>query len=607
MADDVELEHAIGYSGEYSRALWLHPSGQHAFYITGACVVVTELSSHSQTFMRGHDDFVTCLALSPSGRLIASGQRGYNADVIVWDFENGGRILFRFGEHDHEVSVLDFSHDSRLLLSAGNATDGKLFIWDMFTGCIVTSLPLTPRPTLALRFGGFRKDIKGRPIDRYQFCSAGEKVAVVWSLNPFTGELENEALNLGPTVRTFTCAAFSSDERYLYLGTSSGDFLVVLVKNLHVICTQPACSQGVASLHAFSPDQVFVGGGDGSLSLWQISTRALEVNRIQLVGALKSISGGERGLLLGSQQGYHFWVNIANMSSVTISENHTRPVTHVAFPRGVSDKFATSSEDGTIRIWNGSDYGVISRCVAANAGAPLVFVLTLEVVISGWQDGRLRTFRADNGQALWFIDNAHRGGVTAMDLSQNQRFIVTGGHEGEVRVWEVRSKEMVSTLKEHTQRVTQIALLPDDSHVISVSRDKSMLTWSLRSDKRVSAHTQRTGGMHSLSLASASRVLTAGQERKLTMWDLNQTSPLTSADTRDDEYFTIAVSHNQQFVATGGERMKLQVWDLSSMRIIAECTGHSGPISRVAWSYDDRQIVSVGQDNCIFVWNVYLS
>mmetsp|Transcript_9656 Transcript_9656/g.18846 ORF Transcript_9656/g.18846 Transcript_9656/m.18846 type:complete len:608 (-) Transcript_9656:5793-7616(-) len=607
MADDVELEHAIGFSGAYSRALWLHPDGQHCIYITGACIVVTELQSHTQSFMRGHDDFVTCLALSPSGRLIATGQRGYNSDVIVWDFD-GRRILFRLGEHDHEVSVLDFSHDSRLLLSAGNSTDGKLFIWDMFTGYIVASLPQTPRPTLALRFGGFRKDVKGRPIDRYQFCSAGERQVVMWSLNPFTGELENEALKLGPTVRTFTCAAFSPDERYLFLGTTSGDFLVVLVKNMHIIATQPACAQGVSSLFPTTPTQFFVGGGDGSLSLWQLNeSRILEVNRIQLRGALKSISGSSAGLLVGSDNGYHFWITLPAMTASTISENHTQPMTHVAFPRGVSDKFATSSEDGTIRIWDGSDYSVISRCSASQAGAPLVFVLTLEVVFSGWQDGRLRTFRADNGQCLWTIDNAHHGGVTAMDLSRNQRFIVTGGEGGEVRVWEVRSKEMVSTLKEHKARVTQLSLLGDDSHAVSVSRDKSMLTWSLRSDKRVSAHTQRIGGIHTLALAGGNRVLTAGQERKLTLWDLNQASPLTSADVQNDEYFTCAVSHNEQFVATGGEQMKLRIWDLASMRVVSECTGHSGPISRVAWSYDDRQVISVGQDNCIFVWNVYLS
>ncbi|KAJ1484619.1 hypothetical protein T484DRAFT_1621453, partial [Baffinella frigidus] len=50
----------------------------------------------SQVFLRGHDDLINALALSKSGRYIASGQArvGDNADVIVWDFE-AKRLLYR--------------------------------------------------------------------------------------------------------------------------------------------------------------------------------------------------------------------------------------------------------------------------------------------------------------------------------------------------------------------------------------------------------------------------------------------------------------------------------------------------------------------------------
>jgi WD40 repeat protein len=39
-------------------------------------------------FLRGHDSDLTCIELSPSGRLVASGQNGYNSDCVVWDFDS---------------------------------------------------------------------------------------------------------------------------------------------------------------------------------------------------------------------------------------------------------------------------------------------------------------------------------------------------------------------------------------------------------------------------------------------------------------------------------------------------------------------------------------
>jgi len=50
----------------------------------------------------------------------------------------------------------------------------------------------------------------------------------------------------------------------------------------------------------------------------------------------------------------------------------------------------------------------------------------------------VRAFDADTCGALWYIPNAHKGGVTAIALSHNGRFIVTGGAEGDVRLWELR-------------------------------------------------------------------------------------------------------------------------------------------------------------------------
>jgi hypothetical protein len=70
---------------------------------------------------------------------------------------------------------------------------------------------------------------------------------------------------------------------------------------------------------------------------------------------------------------------------------------------------------------------------------------------------------------------------------------------------------MVTNLKEHSSLLTQIALMDDDIHLISVSRDKSMLTWDLKTDKRISAHPQRIGGINTIGLAfDKSLVVTAG-------------------------------------------------------------------------------------------------
>lgn len=47
------------------------------------------------------------------------------------------------------------------------------------------------------------------------------------------------------------------------------------------------------------------------------------------------------------------------------------------------------------------------------------------------------------------------------------------------------STEKVSHLKQHGQRVTSLALFSDDVHALSVSRDRSLICWDLRSESQV--------------------------------------------------------------------------------------------------------------------------
>jgi WD40 repeat protein len=70
----LELEHAIGYSGKIVQSVYLHPNGKDFIYIAGGCIVICDLNDpHQQTFLRGHDNQITCLALSNTGNLLASG------------------------------------------------------------------------------------------------------------------------------------------------------------------------------------------------------------------------------------------------------------------------------------------------------------------------------------------------------------------------------------------------------------------------------------------------------------------------------------------------------------------------------------------------------
>ena len=115
------------------------------------------------------------------------------------------------------------------------------------------------------------------------------------------------------------------------------------------------------------------------------------------------------------------------------------------------------------------------------------------------------------------------------------------------------------------------------------------------------------GGINAVCLSKDQlQVLTVGQEKKITYWDLRETNPVQQvAKAHEGEATCIAVSRNGDFFATGGTDQGVMVWDYATGGHLATGGGHSGTVNSLQFSPDDRQLVSVGNDGCVFVWNVY--
>lgn len=66
---------SITHAGKVPNGLKWHPDGNHIVYPLGSTVVIKNLSDGKQSFLTGHTDLVTTVALSKCGKYIASGQK----------------------------------------------------------------------------------------------------------------------------------------------------------------------------------------------------------------------------------------------------------------------------------------------------------------------------------------------------------------------------------------------------------------------------------------------------------------------------------------------------------------------------------------------------
>jgi len=66
-----------------------------------------------------------------------------------------------------------------------------------------------------------------------------------------------------------------------------------------------------------------------------------------------------------------------------------------------------------------------------------------------------------------------------------------------------------------------------------------------------------------------------------------------------------AVTLRLSSASSSAGRQVLKLWSFDGAKHLVDGMGHSGSINSIIFSPDDRQMISVGEDGCIFVWNVY--
>ncbi|ESS64473.1 hypothetical protein TCDM_07459 [Trypanosoma cruzi Dm28c] len=611
----LALESVIGFGGRIPNSIIAHPDGENLVYGLGACIVIQKINDRSaSSFLYGHNDKISCITVSSSGRFVASGQvthAGFQADVCIFDYDER-RMVHRMLLHKVKVQALAFSKDERYLVSIGGVDDKAVVVWDVSTGRPLCGAPAHHTESKAVAF--FNSNCE-------KLITAGVGSLRVWTIDPDDRKMSPSDVNMGTIRRCITTIVVEETDRYAYCGTTSGDVLCVLLERdanaFKMSGPQNKLPGGINSMILTRSGDVLVGSGSGEVTLLsKINLTVLKSVTVQ--GAVSGIAVVQQGFIVGTEESNVYLVESGNFNAELRLTCHSDTVNDAIFPEGFSALFATCCGPD-IRVWNASNSNELLRIQISGLLCNCIqFTKDGSLIVSGWDDGKLRAFGPQSGKLVFAVNDAHKregiknmggssSGVTAVCVDSTSEHIISGGADGLVRFWEVRGAtcELVASMKEHKATVNAICISKNNLECVSASDDGSCIVWDLVRHVRRDVIYSQTRFRAVEYFVDESQLLTTGTNKTITWWDTVDCGAIREIPgSKTGEVNSLSISTDGRFFVTGGNDRIVKVWGYDEGVCVAVGLAHSCNIQKVRVSPDNKKIVSVGDEGAIMIWSV---
>jgi WD40 repeat protein len=532
--------------------------------------------------------------------------------------------LHELRQHVGKVQSVDFSYDGIYLSTLGGQDDNDIVVWNVGTGTPICGFPAGLDSGLVCKWLHNRND---------RFVTVGYYHVRVWQVDFRTPKLNPVDVKIGALRRIFSCVDITLDDQFAFCGTTTGDIVKIklerddirsfndsdaVVPNLLGI-TKDRISLGVHSVRcvinpATGNYNVVVGGGDGTLTYVNPNLGVVKNHTNNLKGSITSICENPRTgkLTVGTNQSNRYNVSRDLFEANLVASCHFGPIYDIAFPDGCPDLVVTSSE-GDIRVWN-----ILRKQELLRIQVPNVKCLCSVVspsgtlILTGWDDGKIRAFYPESGKLKFTIADAHEK-VTSIavidhDGSDTSSWrIISGGCEGKVRVWELTNSRqiLVSSLKEHRGFVNCLKVSRDRSQCISASSDGSCIVWDLTRYVRIMALFE-TNMFESIVIhPDESQYLTCGSNHKITYWSAADGQAIRVIEGGNGVMTTMDIEPiDGEYFISGCEDKILKIWHYDEGELLAQGRGHSGVIKAAKISPNKKGIVSVGYAGEIIFWEL---
>ena len=211
-----------------------------------------------------------------------------------------------------------------------------------------------------------------------------------------------------------------------------------------------------------------------------------------------------------------------------------------------------------------------------------------------------------NGRKLRFLRD-HTGKISDVAISPDGKNIVSvSGDDRTIRIWDLESGELIQTIGANIGPTTSVQYTPDGTMFITgaIGDDRTFKFWDAKTFELLKTSPQQPGYINDLKISNDGQILVAAVRNLIKSWDLSTLQDMRSIKGPKLDINTIAISPDNRTVATANKEGTIMLFDLATGRQITTLQGHKGWVLSIVFSPDGKYLYSGAEDKIIKVWQL---
>ncbi|XP_012634527.2 periodic tryptophan protein 2 homolog [Microcebus murinus] len=179
---------------------------------------------------------------------------------------------------------------------------------------------------------------------------------------------------------------------------------------------------------------------------------------------------------------------------------------------------------------------------------------------------------------------------------------------GQLLVWEWQSESYVLKQQGHFNSMVTLAYSPDGQYIVTGGDDGKVKVWNTLSGFCFVTFTEHSSGVTGVTFTATGYVIvTSSMDGTVRAFDLHRYRNFrTFTSPRPTQFSCVAVDSSGEIVSAGAQdSFEIFVWSMQTGRLLDVLSGHEGPVSGLCFNPVKSILASASWDKTVRLWDMF--